>query len=63
MEGVFTGAMKVEVLCRGFPGKADVGFLGLSNVALIATESERILFDTVHGSIEPLARRGRFRGP
>lgn len=46
MEGVFTGAMKVEVLCRGFPGKADVGFLGLSNVALIATESERILFDT-----------------
>ncbi len=45
MEGVFTGAMKAEVLCRGFPGKADAGFLGLSNVALIATESERILFD------------------
>jgi ribonuclease BN (tRNA processing enzyme) len=38
--------MKVEVLCRGFPGKADVGFLGLSNVALITAESERILFDT-----------------
>lgn len=46
MEGARREAMKVEVLCRGFPGKADVGFLGLSNVALITTESERILFDT-----------------
>lgn len=38
--------MRIEVLCKGFPGKADVGFLGLSNVALITTENERILFDT-----------------
>lgn len=46
MKGVLARAMKIEVLCRGFPGKADVGFLGFSNVALITTERERILFDT-----------------
>jgi hypothetical protein len=41
MEGARRETMKVEVLCRGFPGKADVGFWALSIVALITAESER----------------------
>jgi N-acyl homoserine lactone hydrolase len=36
----------VDVLCRGFPGKADVGFLGWASVALIRTEQVNVLFDT-----------------
>lgn len=44
-------SVDVSVLIRGFPGRADVSFLGWSTVALIQTDGKRILFDTgAHGA-------------
>ncbi|MDK2925194.1 MAG: hypothetical protein PWQ41_968 [Bacillota bacterium] len=37
---------RVKVLLPGFPGKADLSYLGWSTVCLVETETTRILFDT-----------------
>lgn len=37
---------RVKVLLPGFPGKADLSYLGWSTVCLVETENKRILFDT-----------------
>lgn len=46
--------MVVTVLCKGFPGRADLSFLGWSTVALVKSEDKTILFDTGAHAARPM---------
>ncbi|MEW6047026.1 MAG: N-acyl homoserine lactonase family protein [Bacillota bacterium] len=44
----------VDLVCKGFPGKADISFLGWSNAALIRLGGYTMLFDTGAHAARPM---------